>query len=290
MIGRRAAVSAATAILGLVAVVGPQAPDPAIAIGAQRLLRLRAADATEALDALTAAIQPGLDEARRAAAAVLTGDDPPGTQLVAAGNTIAAADPEATAALSAWAGLNSARLAARPGVPPFAEPMPDGELASVGEQLGATAGAADAFVAMRRDAVELPAALESAVSALERGDLDAAEMIAARARAAHDVAAGWEGAPLSLPLWLETTDAMISAVEDIVAATRAGDAAAATAAGEAFAALADEAATADRALRIALSEGGAALTAAPLERLAAALGGIADARATAASLTEAQGR
>ena len=51
-----------------------------------------------------------------------------------------------------------------------------------------------------------------------------------------------------------------------------------------FAALADDAATADRALRIALSEGGAALLAAPLERLAAALRSIEGAHASAAGI------
>ena len=85
---------------------------------------------------------------------------------------------------------------------------------------------------------------------------------------------------MTLPVWIATTDAMITAMEQIVSATRAGDAAAASAAAEAFAALTDDAATADRALRIAIGEGGSSLTAAPLERLAAALGGIEGVRAT----------
>jgi hypothetical protein len=77
---------------------------------------------------------------------------------------------------------------------------------------------------------------------------------------------------------------MISAVEQIVAATRAGDASAAGAAADAFAALADDAVAADRALRIAFSEGGSALTATPLARLAAALRGIEAARARTAAI------
>jgi hypothetical protein len=146
------------------------------------------------------------------------------------------------------------------------------------------APAADAFVDMRLRSLGLPAELAEAVTALEREDPDTAAAVVERARAGHALVAEWENAPSTVPVWLDTTDAMISAVDALVSATRAGDAAAAAAAGEAFAALADDAATADRALRIALGEGGSALTAAPLERLARALGGIEDARATAAAL------
>ena len=62
------------------------------------------------------------------------------------------------------------------------------------------------------------------------------------------------------------------------------------AAAEAFSALTDDAATADRALRIAIGEGGSSLTAAPLERLAAALGGIEGVRETTAEIALAADR
>jgi hypothetical protein len=110
------------------------------------------------------------------------------------------------------------------------------------------------------------------------------------ARADHDLVAAWEAAPPTLPVWLGTTDAMISAVEQVVSATQAGDEATASAAAVSFAALTAEAATADRALRIALGEGGSALTAAPLERLAAALRSIEEARTAAAAMAGAGDR
>jgi hypothetical protein len=111
-----------------------------------------------------------------------------------------------------------------------------------------------------------------------------------QARADHALVAAWDVAPATLPVWVETTDAMISAVEQIISASRTGDVASANAAAEAFAALAADAAAADRALRIALGEGGSALTAAPLERLAAALGGIEGVRATTAAIAAAADR
>lgn len=287
MIGTRAVLSVGTTIIGLLVLTGPRVADPAVSIGAERIVRVRAEAAVDALDALRAAIQPGLDDARRAAAAVLTADAGPGDRLEAAGTTIANAEPAAVAARRAWDRLNGARAAWRSGLAPLPDPIPSGELASIGDQLGAAAPAADAFVDMRLRGLGLPTALGGAVSALERGDPETAEGIVNQARADLILLSGWENAPTSLPVWVSTTDAMISAVDDLITAVRAGDAAAASLAAEAFTGLADEASTADRALRIALGEGGSALTAAPLERLAAALGGIEDARATAAAMAAA---
>lgn len=290
MIGTRAAISAGATLVGLVLVLGPRAADPGLEIAAERLVKTRAEEAVDALDALRSAIQPGLDEGRRAAAAVLSADVPPGPMLIAAGQTIAAAEDAARTARRAVAGLNGARSTWRAGSAPVAEPIRAGELESIGAQLGAAAPAGDAFADRRRRGSALPATLEGALVALEGGDVDGAGAIVARARADHDLVAAWEGPPPTLPVWIETTDAMISAMETIVSATRANDPEAARAAAAAFADLADDAAFADRALRIALGEGGSALTAAPLERLAAALGGIEDARAATAAIAAATGR
>ena len=287
MIGIRAAISVTVTLVGLVVVIGPRDADPAAGIAAERLVRERAEVATGALDTLRAAIQPGLDEARRAAAAVLSADEPPGSLLVEAGETIGAADEAAVRARRAVAGLNGARAALGDGLAPLTEPIAVGELPSIGAQLGAAAPAADAFFELRRRAVGLPATLEAALAALDRGDLDAADELVTRAREDHALVVASDAEPVTLPVWIATTDAMISAMEQIVSATRAGDAAAASAAADAFRALTDDGVTADRALRIAIGEGGSSLTAAPLERLAAALGGIEGTRATTAEIAAA---
>jgi len=284
MIGTRAAISVAVTLVGLVVLVGPRSADPGIGMEAERLVRERAQGATETLDALRAAIQPGLDAARAAAAAVLSADDPAGPALLEAGDTLADAESAATDVRRAVASLNGARDALQPETASLPDPIAAGELSSIGAQLAAAASAADAFLDLRRRGGGLPALLDDAFAALERGDPDAAADAVAAARSDLDLVSAWAAAPTSLPVWTETTDAMISAVEDIISATREGDAAAAMAAADAFSALAQDAAAADRSLRIALAEGGSALTAAPLERLAAALGGIEGARLTTAAM------
>lgn len=290
MIGTRAAISMAVTLIGLLVLIGPRDADPAAGIAAERLVRERAQLATHALDSLRAAIQPGLDGARRAAAAVLSADEPPGSLLVAAGDTIAAADEVAVTARRAVAGLNGARSALGHDLAPLAEPIAAGELPSIGAQLAAAAPAADAFFELRRRALGLPETLDAALAALDGGDLEGADALVTRAREDHALVVSSDAEPVTLPVWIATTDAMITAMEQIVSATRAGDAAAASAAAEAFQALTDDGATADRALRIAIGEGGSSLTSAPLERLAAALGGIEDMRATTVEIAAAADR
>ena len=290
MISIRAAISLTVTLVGLVVLIGARDADPAAGVAAERLVRERAQVATDALDALRLAIQPGLDEARRAAAAVLSADEPPGSLLVAAGETIGAADEAAVSARRAVASLNGARSALGGELAPLAEPIAVSELPSTGAQLAAAAPAADAFFELRRRAVGLPEALEAALAALDGGDLEAADELVTRAREDHALVVASDAEPVTLPVWIATTDAMITAMEQIVTATRAGDAAAANAAAEAFRALSGDAASADRALRIAIGEGGSSLTAAPLERLAAALGGIESMRATTAEIAAAPHR
>ena len=283
MIGMRAVASTMAAVC-VAASLGPRMADPAGSIAAERLLRERASTAVQALDALRSALEPGLDAARHASAAVVAGGEDPAPLLEAAGEEIAAAEAPAIAARQAVASLNGAIDAWRPGLAPVPEPIPAGSLPSIGEQLAAAGPAAAEFAELRRRSVALPATLEEAVAALDAGDLDAAASILRRARADHDLVAGWELAPSTVAVWLDTTDAMIGSVEAIVAATRAGDPEAAMAAAGAFAALASESTAADRALRIGLSEGGAAIAAAPLERLATELRQIESVRARAAGI------
>ena len=271
MIGIRRAASVGAALLGLVLVLGPRTADPSVALASERLVRERAVAASSALDQLRAAVQPGLDAARGAAAAVLSSAEPPGPRIEAAADLIADAERFVAPARGAVAALAAARVAWHPDATPLRYPVAAGELASIATQLAAAGPVADTFAALRGRATGLAGVLEDAVLALGRGDLDEATELASRARADHDAFVAWETDLPTLPVWIETTDAMIGAVEGILLATRAGDAAAAGEAAAAFAALADEAPTADRALRIALGEGGASLTAVPLERLAAAL-------------------
>ena len=284
MIGIRGAASAAAAVLGLVLILGPRTADPSVALAAERLVGERALAAAAALDALRAAVQPGLDAARGAAAAVLSGDEPPSPRIEAAAALIAEAERSVAPARDAVAALAAAQIAWRPDAAPLLEPLGTGELASIAAQLEAAGPATDTFADLRERSTGLSGVLERALLAFERGALEEAADLTSSARADHDALVAWETDLPTLPVWIETTDAMIGAVEAILAATLAGDAAAASEAAEAFGALAGEAATADRALRIALSEGGSSLTAAPLERLATAVRMIEASHASVAPL------
>lgn len=290
MIGAPRAASAGIAVLILALLLGPRATDPAVAIAAAHMIRDHAAEAIDALGTLRGAVARGLDEAREGAAAVVSGADPPRAQLELAAQLIADAEREALLARRAVAALAAVHRAWRPALSSPAQPVEVGELGSIASQLRASAAGAEAFARRRALSTGLPVVLGDALRALDRGDLASAAALARRARADHDAITNWETDLATLPVWIETTDAMIGAVEQIVDATRAGDDDAAIKAGEAFVALGDEADTADRALRIALGEGGAALTAAPLGQLAEVLGDIEAARATVAAIRADPGR
>lgn len=289
MIGTRALLSGLAMAVALVPLLGGGGPDPAAGIAARTLVRDRAVVADATLAELAAALAPALERARGGTARIVTGDEAPGPSLTEAGTTIGELDGLAARVRRALAALDGARAAAGMGTRPIPPPAGTGELGSIGAQLAGTASAADTFADMRARTAVVTASLERALVALDDDDLELADELVADARDAHDVLTAWEVGLVTLPVWLETSDAMIGAMESIVRATRSGDAAAAADAARTFAALAPDAATADRALRIAIGEGGGAITAAALGRLVDVLRAIDDARAEVASILHPDG-
>jgi hypothetical protein len=290
MIGVRAATSAALAVVVSAAVVGAGDGGPGPRLSADRLVRERAEAALDVLDALDRALQPAVASARRGSARIVAGDASPGEQLEHASTAVASAEPLTREAAATLESLNGARIARDPGAVPIRAPITPGEPASIGAQLETTAAAAEGFAAMRRRADGVTRSLEAALVALERSDLDAVETSVAAARRDHDALVAWDVGLDTLPVWIATTDAMIDAMETIVDATRAGDTSAARAAAEAIGALGGDAAVADRALRIAVSEGGAAVAAPALARLAGAVAAVSDAREAVANVLQAERR
>ena len=286
MIGRGAVALGIAGALVLIPLIGAGGPDPALDIAARTEVVQRAVAADRALGHLEAALEPGLSAARSGAAAVITGDDPPSGQLAAAAVAVEAGSPVLDDVLDRIAALDRARAALDPSVEPVVFGVPSGELASIGAQLGAAREAADAFVRMRLRAEGMAGRLDEALAALADGDLATADRHIGAARGDLEAVQGWDVDFVTLPVWIETADAMIGAMERIVAATRAEDPAAADRAAEEFAAAAEEAPSADRALRIAIGEGGSAVTAAPLGRLAQVLRSVAAARAEVASIVQ----
>ena len=288
MIGIRV-LSTALAVLAVIPLVGAGGPEPSAVLAARQLVLDRADAADAALHALEEAIAPGLDAARRGSARVVSGDDAPGAELRAAAAALASADAVAGAARRAVDALEGARRLVEAGAAIDLD-VARGEIGSIAAQVEGTAGAADAFADMRRRAERLVVGLEEALAALEAGLLSEARDLVAVARDDHDALAAWEVELVTLPVWIDTTDAMIGSMETIIAATEAGDDASANAAAQEFAALAEEAGPADRGLRIAIGEGGSAVTAAPLGRLADLLREVALTRLEVASIVQAVGR
>lgn len=274
--------------LAVVAVVlGPGSPRPEVARGARQLVVEGAARADEALAAAEAELSYALDVARSGAARVVAGGATPGATLEEAAALVRGAADEASRARDALSALERARRArtpaatALPGIPRL------GDVESIATQLAGTAEAADEFAEMRTRAAEATDALGEALAALDAGDLTPAQRSIDTARAAHGAVAGWDVDMVTLPVWIETTDAMIAAVETIVDAHRRGDLTAADSAANDFFELSDRGAEADRALRIAIGEGGSAVTAAPLGRLASVLSTIVELRAAVRSVADA---
>ena len=290
MIGIRRLLPAVMVAALLAAALGAGAARPEIEIGARRLVLERAARVDETLARLSTALEPAFDAARAGAARVVAGDEAPGVVLAGAADLIASAEDEAADARRAVAAMEEARRAWNPDGEPVAPATERGELGSIAAQLEGSSAAADEFVSMRRRAVAIPGMLADALRALEARDVAEARTLVDDARESHGIVAAWEIGLVTLPIWVETTDEMIGAVERILDATERGDDGAASKAAAEFSALSAEGATADRALRIAMGEGGSAVTATPLGRLAAVLSSIGELRTTLTSIRETMGR
>lgn len=283
MIGTGSLASVAGAALVVLALLGGGAADPSALREADRLVRERAQAALEALDVLAAALEPALDGARDGSSLVIQGDVPPGPRLVAAAAALEGGADEADAAHAAVAAFDRARHARAPGVQPARQAVGGAELEAIAVDLRIAAPEADAAARLRYGAAAVLQRLEEALAALVDRSYDEAHDAATAARAGHDAIVRAELPSDALPLWLEATDAMISAVTRLIDANEAGDRAASAVAAADFAAVAEDAAAADRALRVAIAEGADSTTRAVVARIGAAISSVAGARAEIAS-------
>jgi hypothetical protein len=281
---------AVVAAIALVAVLGAGAPDPGVAIEADRVVHSRAVAADAALRELEAALGAALDDARAGAARTAAGDEPPGPSLLAAADGLDAAVPIAERADRAVRALGAATRSASAQAAPIDASVPPEALATLAAELRALATSADGFAALRGRAEGLGGLLADALEATENGDLAAAESALSAARADHEQLVAWESGLTSFPVWLDATDELLTAADQLLAAVRSGDDEAAAAAARRVTGLEDDAVFADRALRIAMSEGAAFVADGPVLRLAEAERHTADTRAQVASILQAVAR
>jgi hypothetical protein len=266
MIGRRLLAAAAAA--ALIVTLGGGAPRPEIARDAKAAIVSAADDTLEAIDRLEAQLAPALDAARTGGARVVAGEEDPAERLAAAADGLVAAAPSATELVAALTKLERARAALRPEAERL-PPAPDaGQLESIASQLTTTAEAGAGFAEIRRGAESVSESVVDALDAAAAGRLDEAEEHLAASLGAVDAVRELEEGATVLSVWIDTADAMIRAVQELVEAVRTTDPGRADAARAAFDAAAEQAPQADRSLRIGLGETGNAISAVPLRRLA----------------------
>ncbi len=258
----------------------PMAADPAAAAQFGADLDAAAAAADAALTRLAAVLGAALDDARRGAAATVSGDLAPGPSFVAAAERFTAASGTVADARAALARV-AALLAALPGSRAPLLVVSADELASVAAQLQATGPTADAFYAMRQSSARALQAMQAALVALDGHDATAALVSAERGSVQLAEVRAWDGRIDTLPIWVDVSGRLLDALRDLAAARLDGDAVAAGAAARRFAAAAAEADRADRAWAIALAEGGGAISA---PALAAAAQTLSRTQATIAEL------
>jgi hypothetical protein len=129
-------------------------------------------------------------------------------------------------------------------------------------------------------------ALSDALAALDDDRAEAALNFLAGASAPLELLRAWPDPPVTLALWLTTTDGLLEAVRAMASATLADDPAAAAKAAADYQRAAEAARGADVSLALALSEGGAAVTAIPLRRLADGLADVAALREAIATISD----
>jgi hypothetical protein len=272
MIGRRAIASVAATAAVCVGGV-PSVADPTPAIAGRQLVREARAAAMDAAEVLDSELAAALAAAREAAAVGGDDDPSPGDRLLTAAELVEGALADAEVLDDAVRRLNAARRAADPRASALVAGPTAAELEDIAQELRASASAADAAADLRAETLRVLDELDRALASVADGDVARARDAAAGAAAAH-AALRQREATQPLPVWLDAADAMISAVTSLIAATDRRDAGAAAAARADIAALGERAATADRALDIALAETAGAATTAPLTSLASALASL----------------
>jgi len=276
-------------VLGLVIGLRPADPasaDPSTTAGRAARLAGMARIADDDLRRLTELLVATVDDARSGAALTVAGDDPPAPPLIAAADRLDGGLQVADGAQSALVALRGTAAAVDPGLVLPPSGVNGAALSSIAGQLREAADAATSFVARRHATDAVLAALADALAALDHDQAQAALHFLADAAAPMELVRAWPSAPVTLALWLATTDGLLLAVRAMADATLADDPVAAAKASDDYAKAAEAARGADVSLALALSEGGAAVTAIPLRRLADGLSDLTALREAIATLSE----
>jgi hypothetical protein len=281
--GRRRAVIGIGLWLAIGIGFGLRSADPARADPPAQAARERQlAEASQAAEVALGSLGGGIAVARehaRLGTALTASGEAPAPELTAAAEAVAAVSGEADDArrrLEVLRGLAAAIVPAET-IPTLSYGGTD--LEQIAAQLEASAAAATLFVERRHATQAIVAALSAALAELEGDKPEAALASLAKADAPVALLDAWEQRPPLLRYWMTISADLLDAAGDIARATLADDPVAVEAAGERYAKAAEAAQGADNALALALSEEGAAVSATPVQRLAAVADEVDQARA-----------
>jgi hypothetical protein len=274
---------AAALVLGGILAMRPTGVGPAAGVAHRAELLARSRTARDALGALTLALDGALQRARHGAAAVVSGDDAPGSEIRGAADLLEASEPTAGRVTSAMAALRGELAIDGRRDPPVLW-LGASDIGSIAAQLRGTVAPADAFARMRLATRSVLDQLQAALLALQGNDLAAATSALERADDALAAVRAWPGTLATLPLWITTADRLLAALGDVAGARARGDAAGESRALAAYRAATDDATQADRALALAIAEGGGSVLEGPKARLADALAKVQAASAAVAPL------
>ena len=197
------------------------------------------------------------DQARKGMSAIVAGDADPTVGLTAAASGFEEAAPsvgDAQTSLTAlgWTLLALDRNAAVPQTT-----IEQADVLAISAQWLAAVPPSAALTDLRHQAEETVTLLTDAVALLDADDPAAALASLDQAEAALEPVRDQSDQIPALRVWIDTVDALITAVRDIALAAQAGDAAALAEAQAAYEAAAADAARADQALTIAIGESAA---------------------------------
>lgn len=260
-------------------------PDPVRVAALQRRAAALAAEADAALLQAEELMRTGSRNAGRAQAAVLAGDEDPATFADIAAQSFEAAAGPIDDAQEPLVALRWTLLALDPEATPPTLGLTGADLLAIGARWRATALPLSALADLRRAAEATLASLEDALVALDDDDPEAALAVLGEAETSFALVRGFDTELSTLPFWIATVDALLTATGDIAEAAHAGDAEALAEAQAAYDAAAEDAGRADQALTIALGEATTQVTGAATAATAEAIRAVEATRAALAGVS-----
>ncbi len=282
---------AALAVLVIVCVLFGAAPsdaggaDPVRLAALQRRAVALAAEADAFLLEAEGLMRTGSRDGGRAQAAVLAGDQDPASYANSAALSFEMAAGPIDDAQEPLVALGWTLLAIDRETAPPTLGLTGADLLAIGAQWRAAALPLSALADLRHDAEATLTSLGDALAALDDDDPAAAMAALAEADTSFAHVRAFETDLSTLPFWIDTVDALLTATQDIARAAEAGDEEALAEAQAAYEAAAEDAGRADQALTIALGEASTQVTAAATAASAEALRAVEATRAALAGVS-----